>query len=74
MTQPCNVTRWPMVQSSPISSGNPRSVCITQPSCTFERAPIVIHSLSPRSTEPNHTLASSSRRTRPMIVASGAIQ
>ena len=64
IVQPCSMAMWPMVQSSPMVSGKPGSVWSTQPSCTFERAPITIGSLSPRSTLPNQTLASS-RRTSP---------
>src|ERR1700675_3724705 len=39
-----------------------------------ERSPISIHSLSPRSTAPHHTLASDLSRTRPITTAVSAIQ
>ena len=50
------------------------SVCSTQPSCTFEPAPMRISSLSPRRTEPHQTLAPGSSTTRPISTAFGAIQ
>src|SRR6056297_2557108 len=50
------------------------SVCITVPSWTLEPSPISIHSLSPRSTDWNHTLAPAFSRTRPITRASGATQ
>ena len=37
-------------------------------SCTFDSAPIVIRSLSPRSTAPNQTLASCSSATVPITL------
>src|SRR6202790_4197202 len=39
-----------------------------------ERSPISIHSLSPRSTAPHHTLTSDLSRTRPITTAVSAIQ
>ena len=72
--QPCNMTWWPTVTSSPSVSGEPMSVCSTLHSCTLLRAPTVIHSLSPRSTAPYQTLAPSPRLTRPMTVALSATQ
>ena len=50
----------------------PMSVCSTEPSWILVRAPMSIHSLSPRKVAPNQTLASSPSRTRPMRLASGA--
>lgn len=67
--QPCRNAMCPIVQSSPIVSGKPGPVCETDPSCTFERAPTVISSLSPRRTGPNQTLASSSSLTLPKRMA-----
>src|SRR5260370_41047178 len=50
------------------------SVWQVELSCTLEFSPISIHSLSPRSTAPNHTLADSCSRTLPITVAVSAIQ
>ena len=72
--QPCSMAWWPTVTSSPRVSGEPMSVCITAASCTLLRAPMVIHSLSPRSTAPYQTLAPSPRLTRPMTSALSATQ
>ena len=55
--QPCRMTLWPTVQFLPIVSGKPRSVWQVELSCTLEPSPISIHSLSPRNTAPNQTLA-----------------
>ena len=74
MVQPCSTTLWPMVASGPMVSGKPGSVCRTQPSCTFARAPIAIGSLSPRATVPNQTLASSSMTMLPVSTALSATQ
>ena len=52
------MTLWPITQSCPIVSGNPGSVCSVALSWICERSPSSIHSLSPRSTAPNQTLAS----------------
>src|SRR5204863_7816076 len=52
MVQPCSTTLCPMVQSGPIVIGKPMSVCSVQLSWMLERSPSSIHSLSPRSTEP----------------------
>ena len=61
-----------MVQFLPITSGLPGSVWQTVFSWTFEPSPTSIHSLSPRSTEPNQTLASFFRRTLPISTALSA--
>ena len=47
------------------TSGKPASVCSTAPSWMFDRAPIVMGSLSPRMTAPNQTDDSASRTTEP---------
>src|SRR5262249_43253062 len=52
----------------------PGSVCKVALSWIWERSPTSIHSLSPRSTAPHHTLASDLRRTRPITTAVSAIQ
>src|SRR5262245_60389271 len=72
--QPCSTTLWPITQPRPIVIGNPGSVCNVALSWIWERSPISIHSLSPRSTAPHHTLASDLRRTRPITTAVSAIQ
>src|SRR5215471_12997512 len=72
--QPCSTTLWPITQPRPIVSGNPGSVCNVALSWIWERSPTSIHSLSPRSTAPHHTLASDLRRTRPITTAVSAIQ
>ena len=74
MVQPCSMARWPTVTSAPITSGKPGSVWQTQPSWTLLPRPTVISSLSPRSTAPHHTEASTSSRTLPISTAVGAIQ
>jgi hypothetical protein len=56
MVQPWSMTLWPTVTFSPMVSGHPASVCRTEPSCTFEFAPTLIRSLSPRSTALNQML------------------
>ena len=71
---PCRMTLWPITQSRPITIGNPGSVCSVALSWICERSPSSIHSLSPRSTEPNQMLASVFSRTRPITVAVSAIQ
>ena len=71
---PCRMTLWPITQSRPITIGKPGSVCSVALSWICERSPSSIHSLSPRSTEPNQTLASVLSRTRPITVAVSAIQ
>ena len=50
------------------------SVWQVELSCTLEFSPISIHSLSPRSTAPNHTLAELSKRTLPITVAVSAMK
>ncbi len=72
--QPCRMTLWPTVQFFPIVSGKPRSVWQVELSCTLEFSPISIHSLSPRNTAPNQTLALLRRRTLPMTVAVSAMK
>ena len=52
------MTLWPITQFAPITIGKPGSVCSVELSWICERSPISIHSLSPRSTAPNQTLAS----------------
>ena len=47
----------PDVQFLPMVRGKPMSVWQVELSCTLELSPISIHSLSPRSTAPNQTLA-----------------
>ena len=74
MVQPCRMTLWPTVQFLPITMGKPRSVWQVEPSCTLAPSPISIHSLSPRSTAPNQTLAPGFRRTRPITVAVSAMK
>src|ERR1043165_5768115 len=74
MVQPCSTTLCPMVQSGPITMGNPMSVCSVQLSWMLERSPSSIHSLSPRSTEPHQMLVSCLSRTRPITTALSAIQ
>jgi hypothetical protein len=64
---------WPITQFAPIASGKPGSVCSVELSWIWLRSPSSIHSLSPRSTAPNHTLVSASSRTRPMTEADSAI-
>ena len=54
--------------------GKPGSVCSVELSWICERSPSSIHSLSPRSTEPNQTLLSVFKRTRPITLALSAIQ
>ncbi len=63
-----------MVQFSPIDTAKPGSVWMTLLSWTFEPGPMKISSLSPRSTTPNQTEASTPRRTLPITCALGAIQ
>ncbi len=58
MVQPCRITLWPITQLLPITMGKPGSVCSVELSWICERSPSSIHSLSPRSTAPNQTLAS----------------
>ena len=70
--QPCRNARWPIVTFAPTTTGTPGSVWMTVPSCTFEPAPISIHSVSPRNTQLNQTLAPASSRTQPMTSADGA--
>jgi len=74
MVQPWRMTLWPITQSGPIVNGNPGSVCNVALSWICERSPSSIHSLSPRNTAPNQTLASILSRTLPISVAVGAIQ
>ena len=50
-------------------SGTPRSVCSTEPSCTFTFSPSVITSLSPRMVTFHHTLALCSITTEPITAA-----
>jgi hypothetical protein len=63
-----------MTQLSPMVMGKPGSVCSVVLSWICERSPSSIHSLSPRSTAPNQTLASVPSRTRPITTAVSAIQ
>src|SRR6266851_4925154 len=72
--QPCSTALCPITQPRPIVSGKPGSVCNVALSWIWERSPTSIHSLSPRSTAPHHTLASDLRRTRPITTAVSAIQ
>jgi len=59
MVQPCSTTLCPMVQSAPITIGT--HVGVQRAAfLDVERSPTSIHSLSPRSTEPNQMLASAS--------------
>ena len=58
--------------SSPTTQGEPGSVCSTAPSWMLVRAPIVMGSLSPRSTAANHTLDCSPTATRPITAALSA--
>jgi len=52
--------------------GKPGSVCSVELSWICEPSPSSIHSLSPRSTAPNQTLASRFSRTRPISTAVSA--
>ncbi len=63
---------WPTDTPSPRSTGLPLSTWNAQLSCTFDRAPIVIGSLSARSTAPYQMLAPSPITTDPARVALGA--
>ena len=72
IVQPCRMTLWPTVQLAPMTRGKPGSVCSVQLSCTLLRSPTSIHSLSPRSTAPNQTLAPALSLTLPMSVALSA--
>ena len=72
IVHPCSITRWPTETEGPRISGTPASVCSTEPSWMFDRAPTVIVSLSPRMTTLNHTEDSLSSTTSPMRVALGA--
>ena len=72
--QPCSMTLWPITQFAPITIGNPGSVCSVALSWICERSPSSIHSLSPRSTAPNQTLAWLFIRTRPISTAVSATQ
>ena len=74
MVQPCSITWWPMVTPCPTVSGQPRSVCSTLPSCTLLLRPMVMRSVSPRSTAPYQTLAFSASVTRPITWALPATQ
>ena len=74
IAQPCRMALCPIVQSSPMKSGKPISVCRVQPSWIFVRAPIDIVSLSPRSVAPNQTPQSSPKTTSPMTQAFGRDQ
>ena len=65
---------WPIVQSGPMVSGNPRSVWQMQPSWTFAPRPTTIGSLSPRRTALNQTEAPGSSTTLPINRAPGATQ
>src|SRR4051812_21171327 len=55
IVQPCSTTRWPTVTRSPITTGEPGSVCTTDRSWMLDEAPIVIGSTSARSTQPYQT-------------------
>src|SRR5436305_745000 len=72
MTLECTSALCPMVTSSPTIVGSFSSVWMVELSCTFDRAPISMRSMSPRSTVPNHTDACSWSVTSPMSTAVGA--
>ena len=72
IVQPCSIALCPTVTFSPIVIGKPASTCSTAPSWTLLPAPIVIRSLSPRTTALNQTLTSSASVTSPMTAAPGA--
>ncbi len=70
----CRITRWPTVQLAPTVTGWPGSVWITELSWMLEFSPMMIQSLSPRSTAPHQMLAPFISRTLPISTALGAIQ
>ena len=74
IVQPWSVARWPTVTPAPTTTGNPISVCSTALSCTFERGPTTIGSMSPRSELPNQIPASAPSVTRPVTRAVSATQ
>jgi hypothetical protein len=64
----------PTLTFLPIVSGWPGSTCRMQPSWSCEFSPIVITSLSPRTTQLNQMLALFSSTTEPITIALSAIQ
>ena len=68
----CTRAMCPMVTSAPMSVGSFSSVWTIELSCTFERSPISIRSMSPRRTVPNQTDAPECTVTSPMSTAVGA--
>jgi hypothetical protein len=74
MVQPCSMTLWPTVTCRPMVSGWPTSACSTLRSWMLLPSPTVMCSVSPRSTQPNHTLASAASVTLPITSAESATQ
>ncbi len=69
---PCTTAPWPMDTPSPRLTGRPASTWNAQLSCTLQRAPMVIGSLSARITAPYQMLAPAPMVTAPTSVALGA--
>src|SRR5215210_1341309 len=63
------MARCPIATRAPMVHGRPGSTCTIVPSCTLLSSPIVIASLSPRSTAVGHTLARAPSVTLPMTCA-----
>ena len=80
MRQPCSITLWPMVTSSPITSGEPSGLasflcdtCSMLKSCTLLRAPMRMLFTSPRITANGHTDTCSASDTSPITTQAGSI-
>ena len=71
--QACTMQPWPIVTSTPTSVASPaRETWMMQPSCRLVRAPSRTWQTSPRTTQPNQTLAWAPTRTSPIRTAPGA--
>src|SRR5712692_7606493 len=69
MVQPWSMARWPTETFLPRVRGMPGSACRTAASWMLVRSPMVMMSLSPRTTDLNQTLAWLCRITVPTTVA-----
>ena len=70
--QACTMQPWPIVTSTPTSVASPaRETWMMQPSCRLVRAPRRTWQTSPRTTQPNQTLAWAPTRTSPIRTAPG---
>jgi hypothetical protein len=70
---PCRITRWPTPTRRPTVHGSPSSTWTMVPSWRLLSGPMTIGAMSPRSTAPYQTLASSPIVTSPITAAPGAM-